>query len=111
MRHFQNSVLDYKLPLAPGAGYVSAPLETAWASEAIFFVRFEETAGTFRFAPRAQISVNGIDWVDEGTAFPPITAAGQYFIRLTHFGGWLRLAGRFEGEGAAVLTTNLVLKE
>lgn len=111
MRQFQNSVLDFKCDIT--REYVSAPLETAWASEAIFFVRLENVRGrNLCFSARAQISVNGIDWIDEGTAVPPISAAGQYAVRLTHFGGWLRLIGQLEGEdSAATLTTNLVLKE
>jgi hypothetical protein len=111
MRHFQNSVLDFKCDIT--GEYVSAPLETAWASEAIFFVRLENVRGRgFRLAARAQFSVNGIDWIDEGTALGPITGEGQYAIRLKHFGGWLRLVGRLEGEDAgATITTNLVLKE
>lgn len=111
MRQFQNSVLDFKADLT--GDFTSAPLETAWASEAIFFLRVEEVRGkTFVFAARPQISVDGIVWIDEGTAFPPITVAGQYALRLRHFGGWLRVVGRLEGEGAgATLTVNLVLKE
>jgi len=111
MRQFQNSVLDYKHELS--RGYASAPLEVAWATEAMFFVRLEKVRGDgFRFRARAQISVNGIDWIDEGTAFDPITAEGQYVIRVKHFGGWLRLVGELEGAGSStILTTNLVLKE
>ena len=111
MRQFQNNVLDYKWEVA--GDYTSAPLETAWATEAMFFVRLESIRGkNVLFNARAQISVNGIDWIDEGTAFEPISAEGQYVIRLKHFGGWLRITGRLEGEGAgAIVTTNLVLKE
>jgi hypothetical protein len=111
MRHFQNAVLDYKHEL--GRDYSSAPMETAWATEAMFFVRLEKVRGPrFQFSARAQISVNGIDWIEEGTAFPPLTAEGQYVIRLKHFGGWLRLVGKQESARShAVLTTNLVLKE
>lgn len=111
MRQFQNNVLDYKWEVA--GDYTSAPLETAWATEAMFFVRVEDLRGkNALFNARAQISVNGVDWIDEGTAFAPMSANGQYVIRLKHFGGWLRITGRLEGENAsAVVTTNLVLKE
>jgi hypothetical protein len=111
MRHFQNSVLDYKHELK--GDYSSAPMETAWATEAMFFVRLENVSGTgFLFNARAQISVNGIDWIDEGTSFATISGEGQYVIRLKHFGGWLRLVGEQLGSGAtAILTTNIVLKE
>jgi hypothetical protein len=111
MRQFHNNVLDYKWEVS--GEYTSAHMETAWATEAMFFVRIEQAQGkNFRFDARAQISVNGIDWVDEGTAFAPMTSEGQYFIRLKHFGGWLRITGGLTGENAsAVITTNLVLKE
>lgn len=111
MRQFQNAVLDYKCDI--NGEYLSPPLETAWASEAIFFVRLENVRGHgFSLAARAQFSVNGIDWIDEGTAFAPISGEGQYAIRLKHFGGWLRLVGQLEGkDSVATITTNLVLKE
>jgi hypothetical protein len=111
MRQFQNSVLDFKL-VVTGA-YESAPLEAAWASEAMFFLRLEESRGEgFAFHARAQISVDGVNWIDEGTEFPPLAGDGQYVIRLKHFGGWLRLVGEVAGAGsAAEVTTNLVLKE
>lgn len=111
MRHFQNSVLDFKLPVT--AEYHSAPLEVAWASEAIFFVRVEElNSEALQLHLRPQISVDGVAWIDEGNAFPVIEKEGQYALRLTHFGGWLRLVGGVgKGGASAVLTTNLVLKE
>ncbi|HRP04636.1 MAG TPA: hypothetical protein PLV87_06970 [Opitutaceae bacterium] len=111
MRQFQNNVLDYKWEVS--GDYTSAHMETAWATEAMFFVRVEQAHGKdFRFNARAQISVNGIDWIDEGTAFEPIKGDGQYVIRLKHFGGWLRITGGLSGENpTAIITTNLVLKE
>lgn len=111
MRQFQNNVLEYKWEVA--GDYTSAPFETAWATEAMFFVRIENLHGSnVVFNARAQISVNGIDWIDEGTSFIPMTAEGQYVIRLKHFGGWLRITGRLDGVDAnAIITTNLVLKE
>lgn len=111
MRQFHNNCVDYKWEVS--GEYTSAPMETAWATEAMFFVRVEDARGkNFRFNARAQISVNGIDWIDEGTAFAPINGNGQYVIRLKHFGGWLRITGGLTGEDAfALVTTNLVLKE
>lgn len=89
------------------------PYETAWASEAIFFVRVEELSGQAPELDAAvQISVDGVNWVDEGTRLGPISEEGDYFVRVSHFGGWLRLNGDVTGEGARfVLTVQLVLKE
>ena len=113
MRHFTTAVLErhteYKGPFA------TEPYETAWASEAIFFIRVEEIAGcNALLRARVQISVDGVNWIDEGTTFETITTTGDYFVRVSHFGGWLRLAGEVQGTeyGASCRTMiSLVLKE
>ena len=65
-----------------------------------------------RPSTQTDLHPDGVNWVDEGTAFEPMGEAGLYFVRVRHFGGWLRLAGPVEGEGAAFkLTVRLVLKE
>lgn len=73
------------------------PMEGAWAAEAIFFLTIESLpgAGTVLKA-RVQISADGVNWMDEGTAFPALREAGHYFVKVRHFGGWLRLKGRVE---------------
>lgn len=87
------------------------PMEVGWAREAIFFITIEEgDEGTLHAA--VQISPDGVHWADEGTAFEPMHGPGLYFVRVRHFGGWLRLAGPIEGEGAEfVVTVRMVLKE
>jgi len=59
----------------PWTGEVATePYECAWAGDANFFVRALDARGTLRAAKaRAQISPDGIHWVDERTAFlmPP----------------------------------------
>ncbi|HBO45855.1 MAG TPA: hypothetical protein DD670_18410 [Planctomycetaceae bacterium] len=111
MRHFTTAVLERHASLA--GDFATEPYETPWASEALFFIRAEETAGENPLLrARVQISADGIHWVDEGTAFPPITTTGDYFVRISHFGGWLRLAGTIQGEeGRFDVTIHLVLKE
>jgi len=111
MRQFQTTVLDFKY--AYTASFASAPYEAAWASEAIFFSRIEEIAGEgAALTLRAQISVDGIHWVDEGAVCGPLTVPGDYFLRVRHFGGFLRLCGDLAGREARIqLTNNLVLKE
>jgi hypothetical protein len=86
------------------------PCEVAWAGEAIFFIRIEEISPDTLVRLRAQISADGINWIDEGGALPSLGAPGNTFLRLEKFGGWLRLAGSVEG-ASIVLTVHLSLKE
>jgi len=94
--------------------WATEPYETAWAREAIFFFRIEEIHGqNVRVHARVQISPDGIHWADEGARFDPIADQTQAFVRVTHFGGWLRLLGRVEGSPGSTVqaTLHLVLKE
>lgn len=90
--------------------FQTEPYETAWASEAIFFIRLHE-AHQGRLQAFVQISADGITWIDEGSSFPTLTAAGDHFLRVSHFGGWLRLRCDLQGEDPRMkLTIHLVLK-
>lgn len=88
-------------------------METAWASEAIFFVHVETVEGedaALKLA--AQISPDGVNWVNEGTFFPELNKEGTTFVKLNHFGGFLRLEGEVSGKNPNFLiTVHLVLKE
>ncbi|MEX2381998.1 MAG: hypothetical protein WD490_06415 [Opitutales bacterium] len=108
MRQFHTAVIERQKEFT--GNFESQPYEAAWASEAIFFIRVEKLRGedsTLKAAVR--LSADGVRWVDEGTCFPPITAEGDYFVRVSHFGGWLSLRG--EVSGGFRLTIQLVLKE
>ena len=48
---------------------------------------------------RAQISVDGVRWMDLGKAFEPIREPGGYHLTLGSFGNWLRLVGEVSKEG------------
>lgn len=111
MRQFYTVVLE-RMQTYSGT-FQTEPYETAWAGEAMFFIRIHELTGKkAMLSSRVQVSVDGIEWIDEGMSFPPIDAEGSYFIRVSHFGGWLRLANEVDGENAAAkLTIQLVLKE
>lgn len=89
------------------------PYEVAWASEAIYFVRvLAAEAMPAGVNARVQISPDGLNWVDEGTALTlPHQAEGLAFCRLGHFGGWLRLAGELPEGAALTVIVYLVLKE
>lgn len=89
--------------------FATEPFEAAWASEAIFFVRAEELGAGASVEARVQLSADGLRWIDEGTVLERIAETGDSFVRVTHFGGWLRLAG--VANGPAQLTVQLALKE
>jgi hypothetical protein len=111
MRQFQLSVLDYKFVYEKD--FESHPFEVAWASEAIFFIRVEKMEGIeARLTAYAQISADGIHWIDEGTKIRPIKKVGDYFMRVKHFGGFVRMRCKISGRGAKFqLTDNIALKE
>ncbi len=92
--------------------FASEPYESAWASEAIFFVRALDVSQEFAGTARVQISADGIHWVDEGTTFDlPMKKDQVTFCKVAHFGGFLRIRGVLqEGESITVLVS-LALKE
>ncbi|MDR1383820.1 MAG: hypothetical protein LBJ67_08260 [Planctomycetaceae bacterium] len=114
MRQFYTATLERHTKFS--GTFATEPFETAWSSEAIFFVRIETFTGsgskpdeTESVDARVQISADGIHWIDEETAFEPLHSCGDYFVRVKHFGGWLRLLGHVNG--TAEMTIHLVLKE
>ncbi|HVX00892.1 MAG TPA: hypothetical protein VHA52_10720, partial [Candidatus Babeliaceae bacterium] len=111
MRQFMTSVVEQRKDFT--GSFSTHPIEVGWAREAIFFITVEECHGRGALLKaKVQISVDGVYWLDEGTAFDPIDSRGQYFVRVSHFGGWLRLSGEIEGkEGKFNLTIHLVIKE
>ena len=92
--------------------FVSEPYEAAWAREAIFFVRALQTGPSQPpIEARVQISPDGIRWCDEGTQFTLPSAADEVtFARVSHFGGWLRIAGEVPGGSTITVIVYLTLK-
>ena len=92
--------------------FASEPYEAAWASEAIFFVRALDVSNDFAGTARVQISADGIRWVDEGTTFDlPRSKDEVTFCRVSHFGGWLRIAGTLAPNNRMTALVSLALKE
>jgi hypothetical protein len=92
--------------------FASEPCETAWATEAIYFVRalaFEgEAAGA---TARVQLSPDGMHWCDEGSTLTlPTEQDAVTFVRLSHIGGWLRLVGELPAGAQITVIAYLVLK-
>lgn len=92
LRRAHLAPMEVFAPLYEGPYYLE-PYEVAWASEAIAFVYVDEVNGGAELDLRAQISVDGYRWIDFGPKFDTITEPGGYFLQLSHFGTWLRLAG------------------
>ena len=92
--------------------FVTEPCEVAWASEAIFFIRALEVHGVRSGnSARIQLSPDGINWCDESDGIRlPIEPEISYH-RLTHFGGWLRLAGQLQPGVSMKVIVYLALKE
>lgn len=91
--------------------FATEPYETAWASEAIFFIRALEMQGAEAPPARVQISPDGLRWCDEGSTVPLPTSAGPLtFGRVSHFGGWLRLVGELPAGTSMKVIVYLVLK-
>lgn len=109
MRHFQTVVLE-RLKSFRG-GFETEPYEVGWANEALAFVRLHEVGADATMESFVQVSPDGINWVDEGTRFPPLREVGDYFVRVSQFGGWLRLRNTIVGtEPELKMTIHLVLK-
>ena len=89
-------------------GFTTQPFECAWASRAICFLHVD-SGGDADLIAHAQISPDGLAWLDEGTAISLPTDREDAFLRVRDFGGWLRL--RFSGSGSMTVTIRLALKE
>lgn len=111
MRNFYASAVERRIVVTETLA--SHPMEAGWASEAIFFLLIEEMDGeNTELNVRVEISVDGINWITEGTVFPRIEKPGHYFARVKHFGNWLRVSGVVAGKEPAVkVSVHLHLKE
>lgn len=88
--------------------FETEPYEAAWATEARWFVRVLEAAGSAKVT--AQISPDGLLWCDEGAPALDIAKPGLHSCALRDFGHWLRLRGEVAGGNVKVMIY-LALKE
>jgi hypothetical protein len=92
--------------------FATEPYEVAWAGEAIFFVRALQVTGQQAVSPASvQISPDGIHWCNEGTLISLPREPGLTYCRVSHFGGWLRVAGRLPEGLEMKVIVYLSLKE
>lgn len=105
MRLFNASHLEVKRNFT--GDFQTDPYEGGWASECIFFIMVEELDGIDpKLVAAAEISHDGMSWAKEGTVSEPITKEGLHFIRVKHFGNWLRLNCEITG-GSPVFKLNI----
>ena len=97
--------------------FVTEPYEVGWSHEAIFFVRIlrAEAANSSSLIDvelQVQISPDGIHWCDEGSRLNFVAQHAldkSSFVRVSHYGGWLRLAGTVK-DGRVWALVHLALK-
>ncbi|MFD2540462.1 DUF6385 domain-containing protein [Sphingobacterium chuzhouense] len=96
MKLFNASHLEVKKDLIQD--FETHPYEVGWADECIFFIAVENVSGSNSvLAAAVEISHDGVHWVAEGTISEPIMTKGLHFLRVKHFGNWLRLHCRITG--------------
>ena len=101
MRTFYTSVVELRQHFDQRVE--THPYECGWADEAIFFVELHDPAPGTQVELAVQLSPDGIRWVDEGTV---LGTTSTTFARVSHFGGFLRLAGTIrQADGAASSAT------
>ena len=91
MKNFQASAVERRITITGQFG--SQPMEAGWASEAIFFIWVESISIPTELMVNAQISPDGINWIDEDAAKISISQPGYYAVKTVHFGNWLRVRG------------------
>lgn len=86
---------------------VTEPVEAGWATEAVFFLRAMDEAEGDLPQVRAQISPDGMRWIDEGaTTALPKAKDDMEVLRIRHFGNWLRLTADLpEGAHCSLLVS------
>ena len=110
MRESYTASVERNIACEPG--FASEPYECAWATEAIFFIRFLDPAerpAPLRFG--IDLSPDGMRWCPDPDAVCEIGPTAEVgFVRATHFGGWLRVRRLDDAGGAPKVLVHLVLK-
>ena len=111
MRRSHTAVIERGEPLS--GDWATEPYEAGWASEALVFARLMDAPPGTEVTARAQLSPDGIHWIDEGTVLSTLDSSQPLaFVRLREFGNWLRLAGSVTpGEAQARVLIYVALKE
>ena len=111
MRQSQSAVIERGAELEKVLE--TEPFEAAWAGEARWFIQFLRPAPGSTVEIRAQISPDGINWIDHESVSPlESEAVGFVSIPVERFGHWLRLRiEQLSGSTSPQLRIHLELKE
>ena len=97
MKQFNAAHLEVKKEFSED--FQTHPFECGWADEAIFYLMVEGVSGENATLEGAvELSHDGVNWAAEGTTFGPLMKKGLIFVRVNHFGNWLRLSCKVSGE-------------
>ncbi len=106
MKNIHTAPMEVLSPKANGV-FATEPHEAGWADEALGLIYVREVSGPApRLVLRAQISADGVRWLDHAAPALVIEKPGGYQLDLVRFGNWLRVAGEVSGGppgGAAFL--------
>ena len=107
MRTSYTAVVERNIPVQ--GQFQTEPYECGWADEAIIFLRTLEgdLSGVNGFV---QISPDGMNWCNEGSVISLPGGGETSFVKVRHFGNWLRLRMDTGAKTGTVLVT-LHLKE
>ena len=109
MRQSHTAVVERDVTWA--GAFETEPYEAAWAREAVYFIRFMAREGdTARGSARVQISPDGMHWCDEGASVEFGGDADVVFVRVRHFGTYLRLTGEVPADASVRVLVYLTLK-
>ncbi|HIT76016.1 MAG TPA: hypothetical protein IAA98_10555 [Candidatus Avipropionibacterium avicola] len=109
MRQSHTGVLERNTTLT--GEFATEPMETAWATEARWFVQVLDTGTDAELEVITQVSPDGLTWCDlEGDTVHHTAGQELTSWAITGFGGWLRLRGRAD-EGGVKVRIYLALKE
>jgi hypothetical protein len=115
VKNVHTAPMEVMSPKANGP-FATEPHEAGWADEALAMIYVRKVAGPApRLVLRAQISADGVRWMNHSTAALVIQAPGAYHLDLARFGNWLRLTGDVgggpaDGSMAVLLDLYWVLK-
>lgn len=87
------------------------PYEAGWATEAVIFVRALTDPTGPQPVASVEISPDGMHWAAEGSVVRLPSRTGDIaFVRVNHFGGWLRLRAHFAAGSESRLLVTIHLK-
>ena len=108
MKMFNDSHLEVKKYFS--GRFETHPYDAGWADEALFFILVEKVNGNPVFTGQVQLSQDGVNWADDGSAPVSFSGTGLHLIKVQpNFGNYLRLAVNIEG-GEMFLNLHIACK-